>query len=278
MERKIKNCIVCFIVLFFMGFTTVKADTLGSLIVSCPQESMSVSLYRVADTKYNLVDSFSKYSVSLKEEDLSGVANVLEDHILKDHIQPDYTSVSQSDKNAVFTGLDSGVYLIVPSTSKEYTFQCSFVSIIDDSEITSVLKYESKNTLSSVHVLKVWKQDSKKQRPTSISVDLLQTDAKGNTKVLDTQVLSAQNEWSYTWQDLSIDYSYRVLESKVPSGYTESVVQEKNTMVLTNTANKTITDKKKTDKDLPLTGQLWWPVPVLLFVGMSLFGLGKYLR
>lgn len=278
MERKIKNCIVCFIVLFFMGLTTIKAETLGSLVISCPIENVSVSLYRVADTEMNLVAPFSKYSVSLKQEDLNGVANILENHILKDHIEADYTSVSQSDKNAVFTGLDSGIYLIVPSTSKEYTFQCSFVSIIDDSEITSVLKYESKNTLSSVHVLKVWKQDSKKQRPTSISVDLLQTDAKGNTKVLDTQVLNAQNEWSYTWQDLSIDYSYRVLERKVPSGYKESLIPEKNTVVLTNTADKTITDKKKTDKDLPLTGQLWWPVPLLLFVGMSLFGLGKHLR
>ena len=278
MKRKFCRVIVCFLALFFFSFTTIKADTLGSLIVSCPQESMSVSLYRVADTEYNLVGSFSKYSVSLKEEDLSGVANVLEDHILKDHIQPDYTSVSQSDKNAVFTGLDSGIYLIVPSTSKEYTFQCSFVSIIDDSEITSVLKYESKNTSSYIHVLKVWKQDSKKQRPTSISVDLLQTDAKGNTKVFDTQVLNAQNEWSYTWQDLSTDYSYRVLETKVPNGYKESLAREKNTVVLTNTADKTKHDKEKNEEDLPLTGQLWWPVPLLLFAGMSLYGLGKHLR
>ena len=68
MERKIKNCIVCFIVLFFMGFTTVKADTFGSLVVSCPIENVSVSLYRVADTEMNLVSPFSKYSVSLKQE------------------------------------------------------------------------------------------------------------------------------------------------------------------------------------------------------------------
>ena len=66
MERKIKNCIVCFIVLFFMGFTTVKADTLGRLVISCPIENVSVSLYRVADTEMNLVSPFSKYSVSFK--------------------------------------------------------------------------------------------------------------------------------------------------------------------------------------------------------------------
>ena len=272
MERKIKNCIICFIVLFFMGVTTVKADTFGSLVVSCPIENVSVSLYRVADTEMNLVSPFSKYSVSLKEEDLNGVANILENHILKDHIQPDYTS------DSVFSNLELGIYLIVPSGNDEYVFQPSLVSITSGSEITSELKYEKKESLTSLHVLKTWKNDSKKKRPTSISVDLLQTDANGETSVIDKQVLSSDNAWSYTWDHLSSLYSYRVLESKVPSGYTESVVQEKNTVVLTNTANKTITDKKKTDKELPLTGQLWWPVPVLLFVGMSLFGLGKYLR
>ena len=39
-------------------------------------------------------------------------------------------------------------------------------------------------------------------------------------------------------------------------------------------------DKKKEKKDdeLAFTGQLWWPVPVLLFVGLVLFGLGCQLR
>lgn len=272
MERKIRNCIICFIVLFFMGVTTIKAKTLGSLVISCPIENVSVSLYRVADTEMNLVAPFSKYSVSLKEEDLNGVASILENHILKDHIEADYTS------DSVFSNLELGIYLIVPSGNDEYVFQPSLVSITSGSEITSELKYEKKESLTSLHVLKTWKNDSKKKRPTSVSVDLLQTDSNGETSVIDKQVLSSDNAWSYTWDNLSSSYSYRVLESKVPSGYTESVVQEKNTVVLTNTANKTITDKKKTDKELPLTGQLWWPVPVLLFVGMSLFGLGKYLR
>ena len=50
-------------------------------------------------------------------------------------------------------------------------------------------------------------------------------------------------------------------------------------MVLTNTASHK--DKpvvNKNEKELPLTGQLWWPVPVLLLVGLVLFGLGRHLR
>ena len=64
----------------------------------------------------NLVSPFSKYSVSLKQEDLNGVANILENHILKDHIEADYTS------NSMFSNLEFGVYLIVPSGSDEYVF------------------------------------------------------------------------------------------------------------------------------------------------------------
>ena len=272
MERKIRNCIICFIVLFFMGVTTIKAETLGSLVISCPIENVSVSLYRVADTEMNLVSPFSKYSVSLKEEDLNGVANILENHILKDHIQPDYTS------NSVFSNLELGIYLIVPSGNDEYVFQPSLVSITSGSEITSELKYEKKESLTSLHVLKTWKNDSKKKRPTSISVDLLQTDSNGETSVIDKQVLSSDNAWSYTWDNLSSSYSYRVLETKVPNGYKESLAREKNTVVLTNTADKIEHDKEKNEEDLPLTGQLWWPVPLLLFAGMSLYGLGKHLR
>lgn len=83
----------------------------------------------------------------------------------------------------------------------------------------------------------------------------------------------------------------------MPDGYTVAVAREGNTVVLTNTAKKPgkpdgeanppskkptgkTTDKivnKTTDK-LPQTGQLWWPVIVLLFASAICLLAGRVLR
>ena len=91
-------------------------------------------------------------------------------------------------------------------------------------------------------------------------------------------VLNSDNQWSTTWDNLSTLYTYRVMETSVPSGYKESCTREKDTIVLTNTGNFTDKVKDKKDDELPNSGQLWWPVPVLLFVGLVLFGLGRHLK
>ena len=91
----------------------------------------------------------------------------------------------------------------------------------------------------------------------------------------------------------------------MPDGYTVAVTREGDTVVLTNTAKKSgnpdgevnpplkrttgkTTDKtvnKTTDKTsdktsdkLPQTGQLWWPVLVLLFAGAICLLAGRVLR
>ena len=80
---------------------------------------------------------------------------------------------------------------------------------------------------------------------------------------------------------------WSVSEAEVPNGYSVAVTREGNTVVLTNTAKKPTdktTDKtvnKTTDKTsdkLPQTGQLWWPVLVLLFAGAICLLVGRVLR
>ena len=127
------------------------------------------------------------------------------------------------------------------------------------------------------------------------------TDVEGNTTVADRQTLTKENQWSYTWKNLSTLMCWSVSEAEVPNGYTVAVTREGNTVVLTNTAkkpgksdgevnppSKKPTDKttnKTTDKTsdktsdkLPQTGQLWWPVLVLLFAGAICLLVGRVLR
>ena len=255
--------------------TTLFAKTdLMNLVVNCPVSNMQVSLYRVADENYNLVDSFSQYSIDLKQ-DVQGAANALENRILMDGIEADASVTSDSLSTASFTGLSSGIYLVVGKEVFQdgvfYMPQVSLVSLSGDLSVD--LKYETSVKPSRIHVLKVWKRDSKKSRPKSIEVCLLRSDGI----VVDRVVLNSENQWSTTWDNLSTLYTYRVMETSVPSGYKESCTREKDTIILTNTGNYTDKVEKK-DEELPNSGQLWWPVPVLLFVGLVLFGLGRHLK
>ena len=154
-----------------------------------------------------------------------------------------------------------------------YTPQVSFISLPDVStddpyHIATVMKYEKNDyTQTSLHVLKVWKQDTANTRPASIQVDLLQKDTEGNTIVFDQQILSDENHWSYTWN---------VVETTILQGYTESSIKEGNTIVLTNTATTSvIEDKPKPSNQLPFTGQLQWPIPILIIAGIVFLIIGK---
>ena len=270
--------IVCFVFLTLLCCLlpmTLFADSdFMNLVVSCPVSNMQVSLYRVADENYKLVDAFSHYSIDLKQ-DVQGAANALENRILMDGIEADACVTSDSSGMASFSGLESGIYLVVGKEVFQdgvfYMPQVSLVSLSGDLSVD--LKYEMSDKPSRIHVLKVWKKDNKKSRPKSIEVCLLRSDGI----VVDKVVLNSDNQWSTTWENLSTSYTYSVMETSVPSGYKESCTREKDTIVLTNTGN--FTDKvEKKDEVLPNSGQLWWPVPVLLFVGLVLFGLGRHLK
>lgn len=258
-----------------LPITLFAKTDLMNLVVTCPVSNMQVSLYRVTDENYNLVDSFSQYSIDLKQ-DVQGAANALENRILMDGIEADASGFSDSLCNASFTGLESGIYLVVGKEVFQdgvfYMPQVSLVSLSGDLSVD--LKYETSDKPSRIHVLKVWKRDSKKSRPKSIEVCLLRSDGI----VVDRVVLNSDNQWSTTWDNLSTLYTYRVMETSVPSGYKESCSREKDTIILTNTGNYTDKVENKKDEELPNSGQLWWPVPVLLFVGLVLFGLGRHLK
>lgn len=258
----------------FLPMTLFADSDFMNLVVNCPVSNMQVSLYRVADENYNLVDAFSHYSIDLKQ-DVQGAANALENRILMDGIEADACVTSDSSGKASFTGLESGIYLVVGKEVFQdgvfYMPQVSLVSLSGDLSVD--LKYEMSDKPSRIHVLKVWKKDNKKSRPKSIEVCLLRSDGI----VVDKVILNSDNQWSTTWDHLSTSYTYSVMETSVPSGYKESCSREKDTIVLTNTGSDKYRVEKK-DEVLPNSGQLWWPVPVLLFVGLVLFGLGRHLK
>lgn len=152
-------------------------------------------------------------------------------------------------------------------------------------------------------VLKVWNdQGHEVSRPDIITVHLLQ-----NGRTYDTVRLHKGNNWRYTWYDLSRGYDWTVVEEVIP-GYTVNVLQEGITFVITNTyvpespepdggsdqpgggVSDEYDDEEgwlgvlgDQDEDfqmqlLPQTGQLWWPVPVLICLGLVCMMIGAVCR
>ena len=148
-------------------------------------------------------------------------------------------------------------------------------------------------------VLKVWKDGGYENlRPDGIVVQLLCDD-----QVFDTVVLSAANHWRYTWASLSGDHQWTVVEGEL-KGYTVQVSQEGITFVVTNSfrgetpqqpgepespegpgelppgsgETTEFPDEPVPGAQLPQTGQLWWPVPMLIAAGLALIVAGLLRR
>lgn len=122
-------------------------------------------------------------------------------------------------------------------------------------------------------VLKVWDDaNNENLRPKEITVQLLR-----EGEVYDTVILNAENNWRYAWPELNNSYTWAVAEGAC-EGYTVRVGRSGITFVITNTS---VSGEPKLPKPndplLPQTGQLWWPVPMLL-AGLILLAIGLFRR
>lgn len=182
-------------------------------------------------------------------------------------------------------------------------------------ENQGTLKFTSRNigggggdpTTLSRSVLKVWDDDGNEDaRPASITVDLIRDGA-----VYRTVTLNAGNNWRYTWTGLSANSDWNLVEHVDSENYTVSYNQQGTTFVVTNTYTEEIDPENPPlidqpdlpgdpdepgepedpgveieDPDVPLvdlpelpqTGLLWWPVPVLAVAGVVMILVGLVRR
>ncbi len=108
-------------------------------------------------------------------------------------------------------------------------------------------------------VVKEWSgdEDNLSDRPESVGITLYD-----GPDAVETVILSAANNWTYTWSDLSANGEWSVLEVEIPEGYTPSYEKDGSIVTVTNTAT------------LIQTGQLNWPIPVLSVLGLILILIG----
>ncbi|MBE6966935.1 MAG: Cna B-type domain-containing protein [Ruminococcaceae bacterium] len=82
----------------------------------------------------------------------------------------------------------------------------------------------------TVNVEKVWDDGGYHARPDSVKVTLYRDNA-----AFDTVTLSKNNNWRYSWTNLTDEYSWSVDEAEIPAEYVKSVTNEGNDWTVTNT-------------------------------------------
>lgn len=250
------------------------------------------------------------------KEALQALAQTLEGYVLRDDITPLDSGTTNANGILVFPTsgkeLKPGLYLVTgerhTQNDKIYDATPFIVSIpSEDSEtgklnydVTVVPKYIFKLTPSVpdkeiYKVIKLWDDDGcESDRPEQITVELLR-----DGEMYETIVLNEANRWTYRWESLEGGHDWSVAED-TPESYVVSITQEGTTFIVTNKHRDSetpsepstpVTTTKPSDSEtttgqstppteerVPQTGQLWWPVPMLVCLGVLLIVVGLIRR
>lgn len=263
------------VLLLASGFLVCTADSQnGDITVNLSYDNkfvpdgMAVHLSKIADFedgKYYLSKGFENTEISISsiaENPTLSNAKYAQKLVLQNKV-PTLSTVSKAG-SAVFKDIGSGIWLVYCGPSMDYNFSPFFVFLPSlnggkaDYNITTSPKVEKNNLdKKSVFVVKKWddNNNSAKKRPDYVTVEL-----KSDGLTVDTAMLSRDNGWSHTFTGLKNDATYIVNEVAVKNYTAKYDGDMQNGFTITNVYK---------DGKLPQTGQLWWPVALLLVAGIG---------
>lgn len=289
---------------FAMPFNRTEKGTITITVVS---DSVNVNnieyrLYKIADfyaNKYEFLlnGDFSESGISLNfdknttDEEIKNKIDTLNGFIINNNITPNYVGYT-NDGELIFDDLSNGLYFLTGPISYiyegedyySYKPQSTFVavpSVVDGEykfDVEVVNKYtkdftgtDDDSPFTELSVVKKFNDAGyENDRPSEIIVDLLK-----NNVLFDTVTLNESNNFSHKWKylerkDGDTNNVWKV-EERVPDNYQDSYDYEGRKVTITNTR---VTPPNTPDPELPNTGVLWWPVPILLTVGIASMVIG----
>lgn len=233
-------------------------------------------LHKVGDAKegngsltFALSAAFSGSGVSLTDVNAPDLAAQLAAYATEKKLEGK-SAQADTDGYAAFSGLSTGLYLVMQTEAVEgylpvapFLVSLPMYNAGNDSWIYSIeaapkVQRPSKDPVS-VTVVKKW-QDNNIKRPESLDIRLLRDGV-----IVETVTVTADDDWKYTWTGLDAYYTWTV-EEVIPEGYSASYSVHNGTTTITNKAYW----YKPPKDDMIQTGQLNWPVPVLICTGLFL--------
>lgn len=304
MKKRMRRMIVCMIVFALIFSTIAFAVEVPDLTKKCalliaytyddvPVASAEFDLYRVGDLsedyELSLSGDFADYPVEvngLDDKAFTKAADTLAGYVALDGHKPLKSVTTDTSGKARFDELDAGLYLLIGKSLKtdagryDVENQLIILPYAENTagEWTYELEIKPKATFEETKpdplklmVVKVWddKESGEIKRPVSVTVHLLRDGEKFDTVVLDEEC-----NWRHEWTDLDRTYDWSVAED-VPTDYTVSIALEGTKFIITNTCKTPPPSPSPTPPpSIPQTGQLWWPVPVLLLIGTAMLAMG----
>ncbi len=215
------------------------------------------------------------------------------------NISPLQSNTGDSNGAARFENLSQGVYLVSiepveSGDSVKYSFDPFLVSLPGfDSETSQPVKdvtAKPKATkdelpakaLIDISAVKLWEDAGyEDQRPNEVTVVLYR-----NGQEFDKQTLSRDNGWRFTWNDMDAQQDWVIAEDNVNPVYKVSIDKKANgQFTVTNIRNDIPAETTvqpssapNNSPELPKTGLLWWPVPVLCVFGAITLTAGLVIR
>ena len=222
----------------------------------------TVSLNTRGNLSYVYTADFAETGISLTDPELAAKL----DAYLSENEVPSIRLITDETGTAS-RHLPLGLYLIRQTNTVEGFASCTPFLVTLPAETEDGYVYEVNATpkaevakLTDITIKKVWNTDASSKATDSVTVNLLRGD-----QVVQTAVLSDDNNWQITYTDMPESDAYTIEEVDVPKGFTATYKQRGYVFTVTNTST------------LIQTGQLVWPIPVLAFAGVMLIGAGSVL-
>ncbi len=259
MKRRVLIGVLCVLlcVCLPLGVAAARVDTAreSSLTVvyqdgDTPFAGLEVRLFRVADVSpdgtLTLSGAFADYPVTLyadSREEWRLIAYTLASYAVADGLTP-MTVTTDAAGAAAFDGLTAGLYLTqavrVESETAIVLFEDFLTAIptpnTDGTYTYDVTAYPKHGKLvptpqaREYTVMKQWADAAARdKRPAQVRVDIYR-----NTTLHSTQVLSAENNWTYTWSSPDDGSVWLAVERDIPADYTVTINALGDTTVITN--------------------------------------------
>lgn len=212
-----------------------------------PLDGVQFFLYRVADVDkygdFSWTHTFSQYHLNPDPKQALSLSQTLAAYIARDGLSPTMIGVTDVNGGASFTGLTTGMYLVMGESYMSGGNRFTPVPTLAFFPFTGSdgrwgynaeleVKYEQAPLENiSLKVLKVWDDAHSNDRPGYIDVQLI-----CDNLVFDEIRLNDRNNWRFVWEDLEKGHYWAVIEKEVPDGYYSSTDIEGITFVITNKA------------------------------------------
>lgn len=264
----------------------------GTVNIESPFRNYPINLSDIATMDSNQQAALLQTLISYAENDLTLVPNQTS---LTEEIPitlPGSNEGSSKKFAAKFTNLDQGIYLVTgesTETSEGIYQPTGSLVLVDRKNQPLILQVKFSILMSektmNINAFKVWKDDNHANRPKSIILDLM-----ADKQVVESAELNDENQWQVIWNDLPVA-DYQVIEREVPIGYQVRIEKDGDNFRIENSlkdkqeettiSNETtvttesMTTTSSTDNLIPSTGQIWWPIPVMMVISIAFYIIGS---